>query len=238
MPRLMRRLLVTVPLIALLLGSSISAQNPHLRDPTPAERAVLNHYRDVIHSVLDKFQSDDWDENVDYDVADDVLVSDSRDRPLDVNEMMQRTYTIRNGSALFQKEIAPFVEKFQTMHDPAQMAALAKQMIMNRYSVEVHFNQIAVTVDPANPDLHLTGAAFSYRIKNFKYDKGTSVVLLFGDWKDSWKGGDDGYRYKFKHATHQPVIENVVIQFDGSPERINELLRTVDWRPVNDALTH
>jgi hypothetical protein len=34
------------------------------------------------------------------------------------------------------------------------------------------------------------------------------------------------------------VIENVVIQLDGSPERIDELLRTVNWQAVNGAITH
>jgi len=50
-------------------------------------------------------------------------------------------------------------------------------------------------------------------------------------------GDNSCLRYRFKHAAHQPAIENVVNQPDGSPERIGELLHTVEWRPVNDTLT-
>ena len=55
----------------LLLSTVAHAQSP-VRDPTPAERKVLEQYRDVIHSVLDSFDSDDWDTKIDYDVDDNI----------------------------------------------------------------------------------------------------------------------------------------------------------------------
>lgn len=232
-------------LLALFLAAAapaaIPAQEPHLRPPTEAERAVLNHYRQVIREVLDTFQNDDWNQNVDFDVEDNVQVSDDRDVPLNIDELIQRTYTVRPGSTLFNRDFKPTMDRLTSTHDPTEMAAIAKQLKMNKYSVEVHFDVLSVGVKPppeTNADLHLPGVALAYRVNNYKFDKGASVVLLFGDWKSAvWRAQDKMYHYKFQHAFRQPVIENVVIQLDGSPERIEELLRGVRWQRVNDALT-
>ena len=240
-PRACALLAATLGLCFAAAGATLAAQEPHLRPPTAAENAVLNHYRDVIHAVLDTFQSDDWDQSVDYDVEDDVFVSGDPDVPLDINEMMQRTYTVRPGSDLFEREFAPILNRLNSTQDINEMQALSKQLKMNKYSVEVHFNVLSVAVKPppgGNPDLHIPGVALAYRVDNAKFDKGTSVVLLFGDWKSAtWRPSDRMYRFHFKHAFRQPVIENVVIQLDGSPERIDELLHAVNWQRVNDALT-
>jgi hypothetical protein len=36
---------------------------------------------------------------------------------------------------------------------------------------------------------------------------------------------------------HTPAIENIEIKMEGSPDRIQELLHSVDWKRVNQALT-
>jgi hypothetical protein len=51
------------------------ANEGDLRDPNPQERQILMHYREVIGKVLDQFQSDDWEEKIDYEITDDVSVS-------------------------------------------------------------------------------------------------------------------------------------------------------------------
>jgi hypothetical protein len=218
----------------------LSAQSD-LRPPAGAEGTVLNHYRDVVKAVLDTFQSDDWDEKIDYEVDDDVQVSSDRDVPLDINELTQRTYTVRNGSDLFQRDFAPIVEKLTATQDPNEMIALSKQLKMNRFSVEVHFNRANEGVKPApasNPDLHIPGVAMAYRVNNYKFEKGTSVLLMFGDWKSAtWQADNGWYHFRFQHRFRDPAIENIVVQLDGAPERINELLKTVNWKQLNDALT-
>lgn len=231
-------------LCSLFAGSAaavLAAQESHLRRPNPAESAVISHYREVMHQVLDKFQSDDFDQNVDYDVSDDVFIANDPDVPLDINEMMQRTYTVKPGSKLFDAQFAPVIQKLNGTHDPNELAAISKQMKINRYSVEVHFNALSARVKPppgANPDLRIPGAALAYRVGNYKFDKGTSVVLLFGDWKSAtWRPSDNTYRFKFKHAAHQPFIENVAIQLDGLAEGIDPLLRNINWQRVNDVLS-
>ena len=132
-------------------------------------------------------------------------------------------------------------EKLTATTDPNEMTRLARQMKVTKLSVEVHFDRANVDMDPppsANPDLHVPGAALAYRLKPSKFEKGTSVVLLFGNWKTAVWNSEGGYEhYKFKHAAHQPAIENIVIQLDGSPERIDQLLHNVNWQLVNNART-
>ena len=41
-----------------------------LRSPTPAEKAALDKYLAALNPVLDQFQGDDWDENVEYSLDD------------------------------------------------------------------------------------------------------------------------------------------------------------------------
>jgi hypothetical protein len=202
---------------------------------------VIRHYRGVIDEVLDQLRTDDWDENVDYDIEDNVLVNNDPDVPLDLDQMIQCTYTVRPGSALFQRDYAQIYEKLQNTHDINEMQELSKQVKFNRFTVEVHFDHVGQAVSPppsVNSDLRIPGATMAYRIHNYKYDKGESVVLLFGGWTPAmWRGGDGGYRYSFKHVFREPVIENVVIQLDGAESGIEHALQNVNWRHVNDAMT-
>jgi hypothetical protein len=238
--RMARILSVTLMALALIWSLEANGQG-NLRDPNPQERKILMHYREVIGKVLDQFQSDDWEEKVDYEITDDVSVSGDPDVPLDVNELIQRSYNIRQGSALYQKEVAPLAEKLTATSDPNEMARLAKQRKVTNLTVEVHFNRLCVGMDSAPAaasDLHIPGAAAAYHIKPAKFGRGAAVVLLFGDWKTAtWNADNSCDRFKFKHAAHQPAIENVIIQMDGSPERIDQLLKTVKWDNVNAALT-
>src|SRR5262245_56418594 len=101
----MRRLLLS--LSSVLIFSSLLLSFANLRPPTAAEKQVLEKYESVINKTLDQFQSDDWDENVDYSVNDDVAVSTNTGRPLDVDEMFQRTYHVRNGSERWNRVVGP-----------------------------------------------------------------------------------------------------------------------------------
>ncbi len=239
---LSRRAYGALAMIAVCVcGAAAQADGGGLRDPNPQEKAVLIHYREVINKVLNQFRSNDWDEKIDYEITDDVSISSDPDVPLDVNEMFQRSYNVKQGSALWQREVAPIVEKLTATTDPTEMARIAKQRKMTNLTVEVHFDRSCVGMNPtpgANSDLHIPGAALAYRLKPYKFERGTSVVLLFGNWKTAkWNGENGCERYQFKHGAHQAAIENVVIQLDGSPERTDELLHSVDWKMVNEALT-
>jgi len=241
MPRYFGTALMMLALISSLQAAGQPGSEGDLRDPNPQERQILMHYREVIGKLLDQFRSDDWDEKIDYEITDDVSVSGDPDVPLDINELIQRSYTIRPGSALYQKEVAPLAEKLTATTDPNEMARLAKQWKVTNLTTEVHFNRLCVGLDSvpaAGSDLHIPGIAMAYHVKPAKLGRGAAVVLMFGNWKTAtWNADNSCARYKFKHAAHQPAIENVVIELDGSPERIDQLLKSVKWDDVNSALT-
>ena len=226
--------LVGACLSAAMLGSVSFAQSP-LRDPTPAEKKVLEQYTNVIHPFLDGFDSDDWDTKVDYDVDDNVLVSNGSEYPLDVDELIQRSYTVKKDSPLYNREVAPFLAKMGQM-SPTEMAQAGKKLKMLRLEVQVHFNRAGAETDAkTRSQLQIPGPAYSYMTEQSEDKRSQTVVLLFGDWK-SGKTEENGLRFHFKHPPHTPVIENVVVQLQGSPDRIRELLKSADWKKVNEAL--
>ena len=219
---------------ASLLSTAANAQAP-VRDPTPAEKKVIEQYTNVIHPFLDTFDSDDWDTKVDFDVDDNVLVGQSNDYPLDVDELIQRSYTVKKDSPLYQREVAPFLAKMQQM-SPAEMAQAGKKLKMLRLEVQVHFNRAAADKDArTKPQLQVPGAAYSYTTEQSDDKRSQTVVLLFGDWKSAQQSGDD-LKFHFKHPAHTPAIENIEVQLRGSPDRIRELLHSADWKRVNQAL--
>ena len=228
-------LLLVVCLSGVVLHSAPSLAQSQLRDPTPAEKKVLEQYTNVIHSFLDTFDSDVWDSKVDYVVDDNVQVSNGNDYPLDVDELIQRSYTVKKDSPLYQREVAPFLAKMGQM-SPTEMAQQGKKLKMLRLEVQVHFNRAAAETDAkSRSQLQIPGAAYSYMTEESEDKRSQTVVLLFGDWKSA-KEVSQSMAFHFKHPPHTPVVENVVIQLQGSPDRIRELLRGADWKKVNDAL--
>jgi hypothetical protein len=227
--------------VAVVLTMGFATVHAERRAPSTAERAVLNHYRDTIREVLKQFADGNWAESVDYEIGDDVMVDTSAPGPLAITDLIQSSYKIKPDSALYARDIAPVARQLASMTDPTAMARLASQMKVDHFTVQVHFNVINAGVSPAppgTPDLHAAGAAYAYRIDNYMFDKGTSVVLMFGDWKSAtWRAGDGAYRFKFKNAGHAAAIENIVVQMDGSSERINELVRATPWQRVSEGLT-
>jgi hypothetical protein len=130
-----------IAVASLLLATPVHAQSS-LRDPTPAEKKVLNRYASVIHSFLDTFDSDDWDTKVDFDVDENVQVSNGNTYPLDVDELIQRSYTLKKGSPLYQREVAPFLAKMPQM-SPTEGAQAGKKLKTLRLEVQAHFNLAA-----------------------------------------------------------------------------------------------
>jgi len=217
-----------------LSGLASHAQSP-LREPTPAEKKVLEQYTTVIHSFLDTFDSDDWDTKIDYDVDDSVLVSNGNEYPLDIDELIQRSYTVKKDSPLYEREIAPFLAKMQQM-SPAEMAQEGKKLKMLRLEVQVHFNRAGAETDAkTRTQLQVSGATYSYMTEESEDKRSQTVVLLFGDWKSATVGSQS-LVFHFKHPAHTPAVENLVFQLQGSPDRIHELLRSADWKKVNGAL--
>jgi hypothetical protein len=213
-----------------------------LRPPNPTEKQTLEKYENVINKVLDQFQSDDWDENVDYSVDDDAGVNTNSGRPLDVNEMFQRTYRVRNDSARWNKVVGPQMAKLQEEPDMSRKMAIGQALqALNSVEVEVHFNS-AVSIDtpaPGSKDyIQVPGTAMAYHATANPYSHGSAYVLLFGNWQGTkWDAGKSAYPFHFAHEQNTPFIENVVIQIYGADDRIQELLKKIDWNAVNTGMT-
>jgi hypothetical protein len=217
-----------------------------MRAPTAEEKAMLVRYRDTLHSILDQIPNQDWaeHENGRFDVDDDAEVSNDPDVPLDINESMTREYRVRPGSNFEQEQVArlePLMEKFKAAPtDPAVQAEIQKAAKPMTLKVNVHFNHLSEGLDapPASlVDLRLPGTAMAFRSKPDQYGE-VSVQLLFGNWKTAtWDNYGHWLRFHFKRPGRYPAIENIVIDMTGSPERIDELLKTVDWKVVNRGLT-
>jgi hypothetical protein len=228
------RFLSLLAALTAVLISTVHAQSP-LREPTPDEKKVLEQFTGVIHPFLDTFDSDDWDTATDYDVDDNVLVSKHNDVPLDVDELIQRSYTVKNGSPLYEREVAPFLAKMQQM-SPTEMAQAGKKLKRLRLEVQVHFNRAAADKEAiSRTQLQIPGAAYSFTSEESEDKRSQTVVLLFGDWKSAQPRSEE-LLFHFKHPAHTPAIENIEIQLRGSPDRIKDLLRSADWKKVNDAL--
>lgn len=232
---------------ALLLASAGSAKAvaQHLRPPTAEEKAMLVRYRDAVHSVLDQIPNQDWVEmeNARFDVDDEAEVSNDPDVPLDIDESMTREYRLRPESKQAREQMARLqvlLEKYKASPgDSALQAELQKSKTI-RLKVNVHFNVFSQSLDgaPASlTDLKLPGTVMAFKSKPDEHGD-VSAVLLFGNWKAAtWNGQDKWLRAHFKRPGRYPAIENIVIDISGSPERVDEVLKSLDWRVVNAGLT-
>ncbi|HVZ20730.1 MAG TPA: hypothetical protein VG871_06695, partial [Vicinamibacterales bacterium] len=64
------------------------------------------------------------------------------------------------------------------------------------------------------------------------------VVLAYGDWSTATPAsGGRLVTFKFTHPPASPYLENIIVTIDGAEDRVDELLKTVDWTKLNDALT-
>jgi hypothetical protein len=235
---MLRRLIGFTSTFLLLANPALA----ELRKPTAAEQAVLQKYRDVINKVLDQFQSDDWDESVDFSVDDEVTVHTDSGRPLDVDELSQRTYRVRNGSARFNNLILPVLQKIEQEPDPFKKGEVAKPIQnLNSLQVEVHFNIESLGINPppaSNHDLHIPGTAMAYPVSDNALSHGSAYVLAFGNWKGlKWDADHGWYHFHFAHPQNTPYIENIEIRIFGADDRIQELFHAIDWNQVNAALT-
>src|SRR6185437_13485623 len=214
-----------------------------LRSPTAAEKAALDKYLAAVNPVLDQFQGDDWDENVDYSLDNPMVNTNDPGVPLDIDELTQRTYTVRNGSQRFNEKIAP---SMQQLLDPAGNMS-AKQKIgqqvqsLMRVQVQMHFNRANLAFEPTpsnNHDLHIPGAAFAYKIEDSAFGHGTAYILAFGDWNNSKCDAALGcYHFHFAHPQNTPYIENIEVRIYGADDRIQQLLHSINWNALNNGLT-
>ena len=238
-----RRSLVLGALLAPLARARAQSQ----RDLTPAEQELVDRAAAVMGGVLDQFRSDDWVEKIEFSYDSASAPAEPR-APLQVG-LLRRSYHVRQGSARWNQRIAPLMPSMPADGEmtPAAMQAMVrardKFKPLTDLWVEATFNESVSSriapPPPGNADLHLAGVDRAWRIADADGKPGRGAVLLFGDWgRARWEADHGAWRYAFTHAPGSVVIENVQIHLEGAADRIDELLRAINWRAVDKLIGH
>ena len=211
------------------------------RKPTSEEERALAKYTTVMNRVLNQFRSPDWDETIDDDI-DHPMINIMDDRPFDIDQQLKRTYQVRKESKRYQTLIAPRLQRVAQMKDASRRdleRALAEDL--QHLQVQVQFNLWVVPmITPPDPrkDPKIPGATFVHLDRDNPFNHGVAYVLLFSNGRPGkWDETNSVYRNVFIHKPGTPYIENVEIRIYGAEDRIKELLRRIDWKQVNSALT-
>jgi hypothetical protein len=211
------------------------------RKPTPAEQNAITKYAAVMNKVLDQFRSPEWDEKIDTTI-DHPTVSTFGDRPMDIDQLLQRTYELRKDSKRYKTLVEPRLQKVATEKDVSKKQLEAARIEdLQHLQVQVHLNMLVVPMitgpDP-KVDPKVPGATFVHKDRNNPFSHGVAYVLFFSNGKvGRWEEVNDVYRNFFVHKPDTPFIENIEVRIFGPEDRIKELLRKIDWRQVNTALT-
>ncbi len=211
------------------------------RQPTEAEEKVITKYVTVVSKVFDQLGGPDWDEHIDQKIEH-PMVNIMDDRPLDIDQLLRRNYEVRPGSKRFQTMIAPRQQKLALLKDASQKDLFRAQTEELKYlQVEAHFNMFVVPMmsgpDPRR-DPKVPGATFVHQDRNNPFGHGVAYVLFFSNGRaGKWDETNGVYRNTFVHPPNSPYIENLEIRIYGAEDRIHELLRKLDWKQVNAALT-
>jgi hypothetical protein len=231
--------------IAALLAPFARAVAQSQRDLTPPEQALVDRAAVVLGKALDQFRSDDWVEKIEYGYDGASAPVEPR-APLQVG-LLRRSYHVRQGSARWNQRIAPLMPPLPADGEmtPAAMQAMVRardkfRPLMDLW-VEASFNEsVSARIappPPANADLHLPGVARAWRTVDSDGKPDRGAVLLFGDWAHArWEAEHGAWRFAFRNPPGSVVIENVQVHIEGAADRIDELLRTVDWRAVDSLI--
>ncbi len=211
------------------------------RPPTPAEEKAVTKYVQTMSKVLDQLGGPDWDEHIDQQIEH-PMVNIVDDRPLDIDQLLRRTYEVHPDSKRFQTLIQPRQQKLALLKDASQKDLYRAQTEDLKYlQVEAHFNMLVVPM-MNGPDLKrdpkVPGATFVHQDRNNPFGHGVAYVLFFSNGRPGkWDETNGVYRNNFVHPPNSPYIENLEIRIYGAEDRIHELLRKLDWKQVNAALT-
>src|SRR5882672_78893 len=107
-------------------------------NPTPAEEKAITKYVSTMNKVLDQFRSPEWDETIDATI-DHPTVSTFGDRPMDIDQLLKRTYEVRKDSKRYQTLVLPRLQKMNAEKDVSKKQLEAAQIEdLLHLQVEVH----------------------------------------------------------------------------------------------------
>jgi len=224
--------------VTAVLLASVATASAETRDLTPAERALVDRFSSVVGGLLDLFRSDDWVEKIDY-TLEDPSTAVKPQTPLQVGAL-ERTYNARPGSRRWNALLAPHAQVVtggEAAPQAMAQAGRAMQPLMHVH-VSATFNTRFSALDlEHDPELKIEGVTRALRDPRPTRYAEPGVVLLFSDAAAGrWVRADGGLRFDFANAPGAVVIENVEIRISGAKDRVDELLRDIDWRRVDAAL--
>ena len=226
------------------VSSLITLHAQSVVEPDAAQKKVLDNAIPKIIQVLDQFNGSDWELASDF-YNGTPLVGLSSSVPLDIDQNFERVYKAKENSGRSNKLLKPLFDRINELMKKQpipydSVTALGDQVkALSGVTVYVYINRPSLDISP-NPraDLKIPGVAIAQKAPGeyFQSDKRYSYWLCFGNWQTA-KAGDGRISFKFTHPKHTPYIENIVVIFFGADDRVEELLKKVDWSVLNAALT-
>lgn len=213
-----------------------------LRDPTPEEKQALDKAIAAIGKIFDPIENEDWEKAQDF-YDGNPLVNSNPDVPLNINQNFQRDYHVRAGSPRERDLIQPLEKQMEGAGSPEAMAAVGRKIRpLMTLTVYAYLDMRAVDVKQApGAAPKVAGAAFVYVVdpnEAFCQPGASCYLVGFGNWQTARrKPGEQALGFVFTHKPGTPFVENVVIRLTGADDRVRELLQTLDWNALNDALT-
>lgn len=240
-----------------VIGATVDAQSR--RAPTAAETKVLAQLIATMTPIFDRFADEDWRvkdndfpaEPSRFSISIHALV------PMDDCFGGARTWRVAEGSPRFNTRLKPLIDRAQTLTDslvakykagqdtPADAKALEALHQQIKSLSDVTMDVCANRPNVEAAALHSSQPSVVPGVIAHKVDGdacGDATVscylLVYGDWKTARLNAPDKlYDFHWVHPAASPYIENVVIRLYGADDRIQEMLKAVDWTRVNEALT-
>jgi hypothetical protein len=218
------------------------------RQPTDAEKKAINKAVHIITPMIDSFENDEWKKEAGgADDEDNYSIQTHPDVAMSVAPFNEWDFTVRQGSPIWNTSIQPYLNKTEQTNfsDPQAVATLqkegAKVKALQHIYVEIHVNDKSIPGRPNN-SIPTAGVTYAYKQTPGAFT-GTdhnlpSYVLVFGNWKNAvFNNSFNASQFHFAHAFGTPYIENIVIIMSGNEARIKELITTLNWNEINNALT-
>ncbi len=251
-------------LIQLFLSGLNFAQS--VKEPSPAEKKLLNKVIPIIQSVLDQFGNNDWELDQDWYNGDPFVPADDNGTgPIGLDQNFERDYKVTENSDRFNNIIMPLYEKSQVLQDKVVVnikkyennpsakaekeygkksplldsldAINNKLEELSELHVYAYINNLYVKGKPVK-DIDIPGAAMVTKENrgHFAPDFFKSYYIAFGNWKSA-KWSDSQKAYYFKFKdTPKSSVQNIVIIMTGAQDRMKELMKTIDWSVLNKAI--
>lgn len=254
-----RQISAIIPAHYLLLGLclifQVGSYSQSNRDPTPAERVVINKVVNTVSQVIDRFSDKNWVKTRGGGMdQQNYSVQEHPDVAMGVAPFDDWQFDVVENSPLWNSTIKPSMDKLanipadltdkKTMDEYLKLGNDLKNL--QHIYVEVHVNEKNLPIKPAQGsaiDLKVPGCYFSYK-QSLNNTVGTnlnpenSYVFAFGNWGNAkYDANLEVYQFHFGHPPGTAFIENLVIIVSGNNEAIQRMIKSEKFMMINEGLT-